>query len=170
MTRRTGSGAVARVKPVDWLEIASHNPDRRELPPMLRTSEKAGTVIGRLNLLGHISDDHYEAARRYAVIVGAFLRLAGAPVALSGNAHGRASQCLGAYPCEAVVCSCQEIEDRYRSANFVLMAKVGYRGYAEVYRTAINDRGYLDIHILRLGLDALANHFGLTNQGKRRTH
>lgn len=163
MTRRTASGAVARAKPVDWGAVAALNPDRRELPAALRLSEKAGTALGRLNLTGAITDNHHEAARRYAVVVGAFLSMSGAPVSLSGSAHGRGSLCLGAYPCKHHRCICQDRENDYRAANFALMSKAGYRGYAVVYALAINDRPCSDdqLPVLVCGLDALAAHFGI---------
>jgi hypothetical protein len=170
MTRRTSTGAVARAKPVDWGAIAAENPDRRELPAALRLSEKAGTALGRLNITGRISDNQHEAARRYAVVVGAFLRMSGAPLGTSGN--GRAYDCMGAYPCENEPCSCQMQENAYRSANFALMSRAGYRGYVAVYGIAINDRPCPDDQLptLACGLDALAEHFGLTNHQKKRTH
>jgi len=170
MTRRTSSGAVVRAKPVDWGAIAAENPDRRELPAALRLSEKAGTALGRLNLTGQITNNQHEAARRYAVIVGAFLSMSGAPTAMSGN--GRGYDCIGAYPCQEKHCICQERESAYRSANFALLSRAGYRGYVAVYGTAINDRPCPDDQrpVLACGLDALAEHFGLTNDQKKLRH
>jgi hypothetical protein len=97
--RRTPSGAIAR-KPVDYRSMAALQPHRIRLPEALRSDEKAESVLGCLNLIYRISkrtaanrpgitDEQYEAGRRYRRLVGAYLAHVGAPRSTAGSGTAR---------------------------------------------------------------------------------
>jgi hypothetical protein len=167
--RRTASGDIARVA-VDYRSMAAAWPDRQCLPEALRTSEKAGSVIGRLNLLKAISDEMYEAGRRYAQIVGAYLSMANAPRGMAGS--GRGYDCTGAATCPVDTCVClkrtQNYNDAYTSVSKAGTPAQGRSAHMALKRAVIFDEILPDnmIDPLKLGLSALARHFGLTNQRK----
>lgn len=169
MGRRTASGAPARIH-VDYLTLAAQNPDRRDLPPDKRLSEKAASLLGRFNLLSHITDEQYEAGRRYSVVVGAYLAMANAPRGLAGTHRGQG--CAGALNCPADTCRCLVVTERYMDAYEAVERAGGHAVHLAVKRVAIHDQScHMDeLGALRLGLSALANHFGLTNGPKFHNH
>jgi hypothetical protein len=68
------------VKPDDPTRmLTARQPHRRWLPAELRLSEKAATPLGGLNLVGVLSDEQYEAGRRYQVVVGEYRVSIGIP-------------------------------------------------------------------------------------------
>lgn len=160
--RRTLSGALVR-KPVDYRSMAAAQPHRNWLPATLRESERAGTVLGCLNLLKCISEHEYEAGRRYSVIVGAYLAMASAPRGTSGQ--GKGYDCVGAMDCPAETCICLARTERYTRAYEAISRNGGRPAHMAVNWVAIQDQvcsaGHLDA--LRVGLAALARHFGLSN-------
>lgn len=160
--RRTPSGALARVR-VDYREMAADWPDRRGLPEALRTHERAGSVLGRLNLKKRISDHAYEAGTRYSVIVGAYRAMIGVPAGVGGN--GRGYVCGGAEVCIFSMCTCLARQQRYDEAYCSIRT---HAAHLAVNAVAIHDQDISpdQLAALREGLAALARHFGLT--GRRR--
>ena len=159
---RTATGRAHR-QAVDYRTLAAAQPHRRCLPEADRLSEKAGTVIGCLNLLGRISDDQYEAGKRYSVIVGAYRAMIGVPQGLSGG--GKAGNCWGIAPCPSETCVCLARKNRYDDAYCAIRT---HAAHLAVNAVAIHDHDISPdqlIH-LRAGLSALARHFGLTGKGK----
>lgn len=141
--------------------LAIDHPDRTSLPEALRTSPKSSTMFGRMNLNGLISDVQYEAGNRYMVIVGEYRVSIGIPD--TGNRDGKGYMCLGQRICED--CECQRRKERYDNAYETLM-RIGYRCARAVAHAAIYDSGCIngDISTLRIGLDALAEHFGISGK------
>jgi hypothetical protein len=171
--RRTASGQLTR-KPLDYRAMAGEQPHRNWLPVGLRTDERAGTVLGCLNLLNRISEHEYEAGRRYSVIVGAYLAMANAPRGTAGA--GRGYDCSGEQNCSETrqlvgrTCTCLDRTERFNRAYEAISRDGGRPAHIAVNWVAIQDRVCAPEHLktLKLGLTALAGHFGLTNSGNRR--
>lgn len=166
---RSKSGCLARVV-VDYLTMAANNPDRRDLPADKRLSEKAASLLGKFNLLAKITDAQYEAGRRYAVIVGAYLAMANAPRSTAGASRGPG--CAGELNCPVDTCACLAKTDRYTDA-YEAVERAGrvsifgaHKVHLAVKRVAIHDQACFpdQVEPLRLGLSALAAHFGLTHR------
>jgi hypothetical protein len=177
--RRTATGALVRHVPIDYRSMAALQPHRIRLPEALRADEKAESELGRLNLFYRISkrtagnrpgitDEQYEAGRRYAVLVGAYLAAAGAPRATAGNGHG-SHECLSG-ACE----KCQQTVERYMRAHESIgracmgIPRTCRHTHAAVNWVVIDDNlcNAEQLEYLKLGLSALADHFGLTNRRK----
>jgi len=161
-TRREPNGKPQR-RSVDYRAMAALNPDRRGLPEALRTHERAGSVLGRLNLKNRISEHEYEAGCRYSVIVGAWRAMAGVPSHLGGN--GRGYDCAGAMACPPETCICRQRQDRYDDAYCSIRT---HAAHLAVNAVAIHDQDISPDQLvhLRAGLEALARHFGLTGRRK----
>lgn len=159
--RRTSCGDLAREKPFDIRALAAANPDRRDLPEKLRLSEKASSQIGKLNLLNQLTDQQYEAGRRFQVIVGAFRAVIGTPRGTSGGGKGYLCQpesCL----MDSTNCLCELRTANFRECCSVLIG-VGQRVYNCTYRTAISDEPANgdELACVKLGLNALVRLFGI---------
>jgi hypothetical protein len=160
--RRTLSGALAR-KPVDYRAMAARQPHRIRLPEALRTDEKAESVLGCLNLINRISkrtegnrpgitNEQYEAGRRYSVLVGAYLSMIG----IGTGGGGR-----GAHDCETGACDiCRATTQRYMRAHEAVPTR---KAHMAINHVVIDDRlcDAEELEHLRAGLSALARHFGL---------
>jgi hypothetical protein len=161
--KRTPSGALVRVH-VNYQTLAAAQPHRHWLPEAHRLSEKAGTVLGSLNLTNRISDLEYEAGRRYGIVVGKYRSVSGGPHGLNGS--GRGYDCPGlACLVSERFCECSDRKTRYfRALNAIGRYHIG----VIVDRVAVHDQQIVDDQIepLRLGLAALAIHFGLTSHPK----
>lgn len=161
--RRVASGDISRRAPVDYRAMAALNPDRRGLPDVLRTHERAGSVLGRLNLKNRISDHEYEAGQRYSVIVGAWRAMIGVPGHLVGS--GKGYVCKGEANCDP--CLCRLRKERYDDAYCAIRT---HAAHLAVNAVAIHDHDISPDQLIHLreGLAALARHFGLTGHGKSR--
>jgi hypothetical protein len=160
--RREPSGRPTRV-PVDYRAMAALNPDRRGVAEGLRTHERAGSSLGRLNLKKRISDHEYEAGRRYSGIVGAYRASIGVPRGLSGA--GKGYDCIGTIHCPAETCVCRQRQDRYDDAYCAIRT---HAAHLAVNAVAIHDHDISPDQLvaLREGLAALARHFGLMGRRK----
>lgn len=176
--RRTNSGALAR-KPIDYRAAVARQPHRIRLPEALRCDEKAESVLGCLNLIYRISkrtegnrpgitDEQYEAGRRYAVLVGNYLAMVGAPRSTAGSGRG-------GHECMTGACSeCQAATDRYMRAHEAIgracmgIPRIYRQTHAAVNWVVIDDNlcNAEQLEWLKRGLSALADHFGLTNHRK----
>lgn len=160
---REPSGRAMRIE-VNYREMAALQPHRRDLPENIRTSERAESVIGKLNLLKVLDEQQYEAGRRFAVITGAFRAAIQVPRTTGGN--GRGYPCLPGYCLiNSEHCECEQRIRRFNECVSVLM-HVSQRSYNQVYRTAVSDE-VCDLdnmpHLI-WGLNALVRYFGLTNR------
>lgn len=162
---REPSGRNQR-RPVDYRSMAAAQPHRNWLPEALRLDERAGTVLGCLNLLKRISDEMYEAGRHYGVIVGAYLAMANAPRGTAGQ--GRGYDCTGEWDCPTETCICLARTERFNRAYEAISRSAGRPAHMAINRVAIQDQicAVEQIEPLRLGLAALAGHFGLTGTGR----
>jgi hypothetical protein len=162
--KRTPSGALVRVH-VDYQTLAANQPHRHWLPEAHRLSEKAGTVLGSLNITKRISDLEYEAGRRYGIVVGKYRSVSGGPHGLNGS--GRGYDCPGlACLVSERFCECSDRKTRYFRALGCIAGN--YRVEAIVSRVAVYDEQVTENQLehLRLGLSSLAVHFGLTSHPK----
>ena len=141
-------------------------PCRSHLPQKARLSDKAATPLGGLNLLGVITDEQYEAGRRYAGIVMRYRAVIEAPnPAPGGMDHGgrgyidpeeamrRKGLYDAAYAAFSVIPS---VSDRQRAQKWVKTVAV----YDEACP------GGKPLEALILGLSTLAIYFGLTSPAK----
>lgn len=181
--RRQPDGRLARIS-LDYRAMAAFNPDRADLPAAYRLDERAGTCLGRLNIVYRISDSRkanaghsekfgitevqYQAGQKYARIVGAYLAQAGSPRCTAGT--GRSHSCRGDANCPPETCICRMQTEDYMRANEAIERDAGRAGHMAVNRVAIHDQPISADQLppLRMALTALARHLGLTNKGKSR--
>lgn len=165
--RRHPNGELARPR-TDYRAMAALQPHRRWLPEDKRLSEKAGTPLGGLNLVGILTDQQHEAGLRYAVIVGEYRAVIMPPKGFKSS--GRGFDCLAdPIRCEAETgrCECKARKSRYDAA-FVAVIEAGHRAARAVARVAVHGEPCppAALSYLRWGLDALCLHFGLTANRK----
>lgn len=164
---REPNGRIQRERPTDVALIAELQPHRMCLPVELRMDARAENRLGRLNLLGTLSDDQYEAGRRFAQIVNLYKAIIAPPAKPRsldiGSVRGRS------------VIDDEECEARKISYNwaFEALAKTAMAdgstspGIAHLAQRAVSAVAVHDeecptsIDYLRAGLDALARHFGI---------
>lgn len=148
-------------------------PHRRDLPSDLRSSEKAATPLGQLNLLGFLTNEQHEAGERFQVIVGEYLSSIASPTA--GNRSGGGYDC---FPEQCQLnrryCECRMRKDRFMEACGNLLA-IDHKAGVAVSHVAVHAQkcplGYF--RWLRMGLDALVDYFKLnarTDEGKIRRY
>lgn len=156
-------------KPDDRI-LSSLQPHRRWLPEAHRLSEKAGSMLGCLNLKGFISDELHEAGRRYGVIRGAYMAVVGGPTGTAGTGRGYTCLAIASKPasCEFPPdqCECIRRTANYLSARFAL-SSAGDDVLRAVEALVFDDRMPEDMADLECGLCALQAHFGLT-AGRRK--
>jgi hypothetical protein len=151
---------------VDYRALAGQQPHRRWLPESHRSDERAGSTLGSLNILYRtsvlpnankpgVTDEQHEAGRRYAVIVGAYRAMIGAPRGDGGSGRGYA--CRGEEGCYP--CLCLARQKNYSNA-YEALAEAGRPAVMAVNAVAVHDQR-ADLDSLRAGLTALARHFGL---------
>lgn len=162
--RREPSGRI-RARPIDYRAVVAAQPHRNWLPEAVRGHEKAENVLGCLNLLRRISDEMYEAGRRFGVIVGAFRQVIGAPRGVVGA--GRGFTCNPTLCLDDPACFCATKTARYRDAAQILTL-AGQKPYNITYQVVVQDMmpSAEQLADLRCGLYALAQGFGLTRRGK----
>lgn len=129
---------------------------------------KAESSFGRLSLAGVVTLEQYDAGLLYAKAVGEFRAMIGAPSSTSGS--GKPAECWIASSgggCLVVDCPCAKKEKRYGRAYSALW-DTGQRSTKAVNAVAIRGEAIPreEIANLKLGLDALARHFGLTDERK----
>jgi hypothetical protein len=161
--RREPSGRLQRVV-VDYRMMAGEQPHRAWLPEAHRRDERGGSILGCLNLLNRISEQQYEAGRRYSVIVGAYLSMANAPRGTAGS--GRGYPCIGSRDCPPETCICLSRTQVYNRAYEAISREGGRPAHLAVNAVVINDHPCEDLESLSLGLSALAKHMGLTGGRK----
>lgn len=162
--RSSVSAARHRRAPVDYRACVAAQPHRNWLPEALRGHERAENVLGCLNLLNRISDEMYEAGRRFGVIVGSFRQVIGAPRGVIGSGRG--------YSCRPTLCAldpehctCETRTAKYRDATHILTL-AGQKPYSVTYQVVVQDMMPTREQLadLRWGLSALAKGFGLVRK------
>ena len=127
----------------------------------------AENELGRMGLRGELSEPEVTAGEIYARMWRGYVSTLNAP-ATPGEAQGRVSACAGCpWPEDRKYCLCDLRKRIYAEAVRVLVSTG--RGVAPVvHAVVILDRQcpFSDVPTLKLGLTALALHYGLTNHGK----
>lgn len=168
---RQPAGRPVPVK-VDYRAMAAKWPSRADLPEPVRLAPEAETEFGKVYLRGQITDHQYRAGMLYARIVSKYRAVIEgpnpSPTSIAGTqAAGGGLSYMD--PAEAV-----SRKERYDGA-FMAVFDAGQKAARAVARHAVYHHKLAhpdDLKYLRLGLSALATHFGLTgvrNYG-RSTH
>jgi hypothetical protein len=182
--KREKNGRPQRTKP-DLKTKTSRQPHRRALSADVRTDERAESAIGRLFLRQqlhnerhpklpieaalHVDSDCYDAAQRYAHVVGEYRSTIEGPRSTSGS--GRGADCVaeifGREACrfDPDNCKCFRRKARYDGA-FEALHEAGRAALMAVNRVVIQsaDPTAEEIVYLVAGLRVLAWHFGLTSR------
>ena len=170
--RKTGprhkNGHLKAVMAESPRAIAERMPHRRGLGEQ-SSDPAAESELGRMRIRGEVSEPEETAGYVYARMWRGYVSTLNAP-ATPGEAQGRVSACAGCpSPEDRKYCLCDLRRRIYAEAVRVLISTG--RGVAPVVNAVvILDRQcvFLDLASLKLGLTALAEHYGLlTNQGKR---
>jgi hypothetical protein len=164
---REANGRAQRQRPTEVETIAELQPHRMCLPPEMRMDARAENNLGRLNLLGTLSDDQYEAGRRFAKIVMLYRAVVAPPAhprSLDiGAAKGRGS--IDDDECEARKISYNwafEALGRTQMPDGSMSTGIANLAQRAVSAVAVHDQDCpTSVDYLRAGLDALARHFGI---------
>jgi len=164
--RKTGSrhkkGHLKAVMAESPRERAAHMPHRRGLGEQ-SSDPAAESELGRMRLRGEVSEPECTAGEVYARMWRGYVSTLSAP-ATPGEAQGRVSACDGCSdPERRKYCACDLRSRIYGEASRVLVSTG--RGVAPiVHAVVILDRqcGFSDLSLLKLGLTALASHYGLS--------
>ena len=151
--------------------IAARMPHRRGLGEQA-LAPAAECELGRMRLRGEVSEPEETAGYVYARMWRGYISTLNAP-ATPGEAQGRVSACAGCLdPSERKYCACDLRKRIYYEAVRVVVSTAG--GVLPlVHAVVILDRqcAVADLVLLKLGLTALAEHYGLlrplTNHRKR---
>jgi len=168
--RKTGArhknGHLKAVMAESPRERAAHMPHRRALGESA-VDPAAESELGRMRLRGEVSEPEETAGYVYARMWRGYVSTLNAP-ATPGEAQGRVSACAGCpWPEDRKYCLCDLRRRIYLEATGVLVSTG--RGIAPLVRAvAIYDQQcrFADLPTLKLGLSALATHFGLTPSRK----
>lgn len=165
---REPNGRAQRQRPHTEVDtIAELQPHRMCLPPELRMDAKAGTKFGRLNLLGALTDDQYDAGQRFAKIVLLYRAVIAPPAhphsldigAIKGRGNIDDDECEArkiAYNWAFEALGRTKMPDGSQSSGIAHLAQ------RAVSAVAVHDEDCpTSIEYLRAGLDALAQHFGI---------
>jgi hypothetical protein len=165
---RHRNGHLRRAVTESPREIAAHMPHRRGLGEAA-SDPAAESELGRMRLRGEVSEPEATAGEVYARMWRGYVSTLNAP-GTPGEGQGRVSACAGCpWPEDRKFCVCDLRRRIYVEATGVLVSTG--RGVAPLVRAVViydQHCGFLDLAKLKLGLTALAEHYGLlTNQGKR---
>src|SRR5262245_52214804 len=159
---RERNGRIERRQAETPRQIAASMPHRKGLGE-LATDQRAATQLGRLVLRGDLDATLGLAGETYlAMWRGYVWTLAGPRELAQGNGHGMS--CGG---CEVMRhCRCDFRRKIYEEAREALLRRCGYRVHAVVVKVVIGDDPCVgdEIEGLRIGLRALAHHFGLVGK------
>ena len=143
-------------------ERAAHMPHRRGLGEQ-SSDPAAESELGRMRLRGEVTEPEETAGYVYGRMWRGYVSTLNAP-ATPGEAQGRVSACDGCSdPERRKYCACDLRRRIYAEAARVLISTG--RGVAPVvHAVVILDRqcGFADLALLKLGLTALASHYGLS--------
>ena len=150
-------------------ERAAHMPHRRSLGEHA-VDPAAESELGRMRLRGEVSEPEETAGQVYGRMWRGYVATLDSPRD-AGLGHGQSSACVGCpAPLSRKFCICDLRKRIYAEASRVLVSTG--RGVAPVvHAVVILDRqcGFSDLATLKLGLTALAEHYGLlTNHTNKR--
>jgi len=160
--RRYSNGRLVAEKGIDRLIIAARMPHRGPIPQNLLLDQKSECELGRMCLLGRITEEQYSAGRIYAGLVARYRAVLGGPAALTNGAHG--FDCLGESPCPD--CECMRRKNQWQEAHDALRT-AGHDAVYAVQLVVLEDKELPRGHRPDLrppliwGLSALKQHFGL---------
>jgi hypothetical protein len=163
--RKTGprhkNGHLKAVMAESPRERASHMPHRRGLGEQ-SSDPAAESELGRMRLRGEVSEPEATAGEVYARMWRGYVATLDSPRD-AGLGHGQSSACVGCpAPLSRKFCICDLRKRIYAEASRVLVSTG--RGVAPVvHAVVILDRpcAFSDLATLKLGLTALAEHYGL---------
>lgn len=148
--------------------IAFKQPHRQEVPESKRDDPKACWPLGILNLCGAISDAQYQAGVYYGADVRRYRAhyLADVPDPSPQSIAGF-MQPAGGYGSAMSDDDAIKVKDAYNDAVDAVMA-AGQKAAKAVARMAVfGERCPLGLEeMLKLGLTALAEHYGLTRRNR----
>jgi len=157
--QRYPSGDLRRESP---RERAAQLPHRRGLPDPL--DHRAESELGRMVLRRELEPLHGLAGEQYARDFRGYRLTINGPQSLS---HGQGRfLCDGCPEQPRPHCTCERLKIKYLDAQRILLG-FGSVVLAIVHRVVINDWRVStpsQVPILRMGLIALADHYGLTNR------
>jgi|SRR5215831_3477757 len=157
--RRHPNGRLVAEKGIDRLTLASRMPHRGTVPQDLLLDARSECELGRMCLLGRISEAQYEAGRIFVGLLGRYLQVLQGPKGLSSKEGG--FDCRGANPCED--CECAKRREQYHLA-YEALRQAGHYAVTAVWRVAIEDEplpASWNFNPLLWGLSALKVHFGI---------
>ena len=166
---RYANGQLHHERQASPLLIASSMPHRRPLGALpvaagekiaeALLDQRAESELGRMALLGRISDHQFSAGQRYGAVVSAYRSTLRAPHGFETGARGY--DCRGDPLCPD--CECARRRAKHDGARCALLG-AGYLVLVAVNRVVIQDLRCPAAwrKPLNLGLTALARHFGLT--------
>lgn len=158
---------IQGTRDIDVRAVARAHPDRQTVPERLRHDQKAATHLGRMFLCERITAEELEAGRRYAADTASFLAAVGAP---SPNAQSLDAATAGGRS-QPKLYSAREIRrrrDRLDLAHCEL-TKISVAVAKLVARVAVYDEaptGEGAETKVKIGLAALATHYGLVADGR----
>ncbi len=161
---REKNGRVQRERGIDPKTIAADMPHRSEVPEAVRHDPKAESVMGRMCLNGWITEDQYNAGKRFRDIVMRYRATIGCP----SDMASMAGVIVGPWGGGALH-SREELE--YRKDIYMAMYEhleniAGHHGARAVTDCAVHERsGFTPANVKR-GLDALISFFALTDWRK----
>ena len=150
-------------------DIAKRMPHRRGLGEQ-SLDPAAESELGRMRLRGEVEEPEATAGEVYARMWRGYVATLDSPRD-AGVGHGHSTACVGCpAPLTQRFCICDLRKRIYAEAAGVL-ASTGRGVLPLVHAVVILDRqcAFADVPTLKLGLTALAEHYGLlTNQRNRR--
>jgi len=167
--RRHPGGQLAAGPAVNYRAMAAMQPHRRDLPVEARLSPNATTELGRAKEKWQITQPQLLAGEEFARRTGQYLATIDGPSLTSGN--GRWSGCNPSACGSDDDCECRRRRRDYQELQEVI-AQCGRRVEIVVKWVVIYNLvpSKSDLPLLVEGLQALAVHLRLTNQGNRRLY
>lgn len=145
--------------------IAIAQPHRQSVSQSQRFDQKAGTELGRLRLRQILTEEQYEAGRKYTALVARYRASIEAPKEGQSIAGAMEPRGGGIITIEAARIIRQEYDDA-----FCALGDCGRPATKLVNHVAVHDRE-INRHLhdtLICGLNGLSKHFGLTSDRKSR--
>jgi len=145
-------------------ERAAHMPHRRGLGEQ-SSDPAAESELGRMRIRGEVSEPEETAGYVYGRMWRGYVSTLDSPRS-PGEGQGRVGSCSGCSEPEMMRwCACALRRRIYAEAASVLVS-TGSGVSPQVHAVVILDRPCSDVPLLRLGLSALAAHYGLVNARK----
>jgi len=141
--------------PDEARSVVLGQPNRASLPEALRLDQKAESPLGWLNLMNAITNQEYDAGKRYAEVVARYRAAIGIPDPERRPEAGQGSE----FTREEVTKRKEAYDNAFDCMGFQAAQK-------EVAQVAVHERPMTNLKLLRCGLQSLALHFGLTRGRK----